>query len=94
MRNELDRICARGYAIENEEYETGVGCIGVPVLNDNQHATAAISVSAPLARLQQLDIPKLATFMAGHTREMSQELGYEDPIPAVGSAAQRDCPGS
>ena len=84
MRQELDRIRARGYAIENEEYETDVGCVGVPILDDNGHAIAAISVSAPLARLQQLDMTKLATFMAGHTREMSQELGYEDPIPAVG----------
>jgi len=86
MRQELDRVQARGYAIENGEYEADVGCVAVPILDDNGHTIAAISVSAPLARLQQLDMANLATFMSGHTHEMSQELGYEGSSPAAVSA--------
>ena len=86
MRKELDRVRTRGYAIENEEYETGVGCVGVPILDDDGHALAAISVSAPLARLQELDMDELVAFMTDHTHEISQQLGCEEPA-RFGSAA-------
>ncbi len=75
MRREFDRIRARGYATEQGEYEPDVGCVGVPVLDGTGHAIAAISVSAPLGRLQELDLVELAAFMTVHSREMSEELG-------------------
>lgn len=87
MRSELERIRARGYAVEEEEYEADVGCVGVPVLDDDAHAVAAISVSAPLARLRLLDLDELAGFMTGHTREISRELGYVGASPPAASAA-------
>lgn len=83
----LDRIRERGYAIEKEEYEAGVGCVGVPILDDDGHAIAAISVSAPLARLRQLEMVELAAVMTGHTREISEELGYAGAGAAAVSAA-------
>lgn len=77
LLQELDRVRARGYAIEDGEYEADVGCVGMPILDDDGYAIAAISVAAPLARLRQLDIAALATIMSAHTREISRELGYE-----------------
>ncbi|MHB8659098.1 MAG: IclR family transcriptional regulator [Solirubrobacteraceae bacterium] len=83
MRRELHLIRTRGYATDEEEYDTGIGCVGVPVLDDNGHAIAAISIAAPLARLHQHDMAKLATIMSAHAHGMSQELGYEGASPAV-----------
>jgi IclR family acetate operon transcriptional repressor len=87
MRQELEGIQARGYAIDEQEYEADVGCVGVPVLDDNGYAIAAITVSAPLGRLQRLDKPKLAAFMTSHTCELSQELGYTGQSPPAEAAA-------
>lgn len=81
LGEQLDSIRARGYAIDKEEYEAGVGCIGVPVLDDDGHATAALSVSAPVARLQRLDVAELTTVMGDHAREISRELGYRGSSP-------------
>jgi DNA-binding IclR family transcriptional regulator len=81
LGEQLDRTRACGYAIDKEEYEAGVGCIGVPVLDDEGHATAALSVSAPVGRLQRLDLAELATVMRDHAQEISRELGYRGSSP-------------
>jgi IclR family acetate operon transcriptional repressor len=73
---ELDRTRARGYGIDSEEYERGVACVGVPLLDGDGYAFAAISVSAPAARLWLLDVPGLADFMAESAREIARELGH------------------
>ncbi len=50
LEKELDRIRATGYALDNEEYVIGVGCVAVPVRVGNE-AVAAVAVHAATARL-------------------------------------------
>lgn len=40
----------QGYALDNEEAEHGVGCIGVPIRDNTGQIVAGISVSAPIER--------------------------------------------
>jgi DNA-binding IclR family transcriptional regulator len=40
----------RGYALDNEEAESGVGCIGVLVRDASGQAVAGLSISAPIER--------------------------------------------
>jgi DNA-binding IclR family transcriptional regulator len=49
--SELDRIVSVGYAVDNEEYVLGVGCVAVPVRNAREEVIAAIAVQAATARL-------------------------------------------
>lgn len=45
LLNELDIIRKRGYAIDNEELEHGLYCIGAPILDEKGDVFAAISIS-------------------------------------------------
>jgi DNA-binding IclR family transcriptional regulator len=62
----------RGYALDNEEAEIGVGCIGVLIRDGGGNAVAGLSVSAPIERRKE-DWIALVT-EAG--RRISERLGW------------------
>ncbi len=62
-----------GYALDDEEAELGVGCIGVMVRSSAGHPVAGLSVSAPVERRRVEEwIP--AVRIAG--QQLSERLGY------------------
>ncbi len=56
LKVELQRIQARGYALDEQEYRDGVRCLAVPIRDQRGVVVAAIGVTGPL----QL-FPELAT---------------------------------
>jgi len=54
MRRHLQSVKQRGYALDREETETGMSCIGCPVLDATGYPIAAISLSALDARLMSI----------------------------------------
>ena len=62
----------QGYALDDQEAELGVGCIGVPVRDSSGQVIAGISVSAPFER-RKLDW--IATIREAGNR-LSSRLGF------------------
>ncbi len=69
---DVDAANRRGYALDNEEMEQGVGCIGVAIRDIHGNIVAGLSISAPRARRRDDWIPIIQR--AGH--EISSRLGY------------------
>jgi DNA-binding IclR family transcriptional regulator len=74
--NALKRECRasldQGYALDNEEAEIGVGCIGVLLHDGTGNVAAGLSVSAPIERRQSEWVDKVI----GAGEKISAKLGY------------------
>lgn len=73
---ELERTCERGYAIDDEEIELGVRCVGAPIFNHTGRPVAAVSVSVPLPRIPSSEIPRYAEKVRETAKSISTRLGY------------------
>jgi IclR family acetate operon transcriptional repressor len=78
LREELAQVRVREFAIDDEEHEEGVSCVGAAIFDDVDAASAAISVSAPSTRLHRCGVDQLGALLARHAREISRELRQAD----------------
>jgi DNA-binding IclR family transcriptional regulator len=53
LAREIEKIRHQGYAVDDEEAEKGVSCIGAGIFNDEGRLVAGLSVSAPSDRLDK-----------------------------------------
>jgi DNA-binding IclR family transcriptional regulator len=70
----LERVRARGYAIDDEEIESGVRCIGAPIFDEECRPIAAASVSGPSWRINGQAVPEIAKHLLRCCREISASL--------------------
>jgi DNA-binding IclR family transcriptional regulator len=75
MREELDGIRARGFAIDDEENEAGVRCIGAAIVDARRQPLGAISVSAPAARMTLARAQQTAPAVVRAAEEIARRLG-------------------
>lgn len=78
LKRSLDRVRRRGYAIDDEEAEEGVRCIGAPIMNEAGHPMAAVSISGPTSRITQQSVPGIAEHLLRCCREISASLGVRE----------------
>ena len=74
---ELEKAREQGYAIDDEENELGGRCIAVPIFDHTGQVVAAVSVSAPTARLLLEDAPRVALQVRETAKAISRGLGYQ-----------------
>ncbi len=81
LLKELERTRARGYALDNEEMETGVGCVAAAIPSQGT-ILAAVSVSGPASRVLQDG----GAHMGGAVRRAAREIGAKAALlgPAGG----------
>jgi len=72
LEKEFDRIRRQGYALDNEEAELGVRCIGAAVRDDTGTLVAGLSVSAPAERMKTA----WAVLVKDTAGKISRAIGY------------------
>ncbi len=75
LKEELQQIREKGYAIDNEEHEEGVYCVAVPIHGIDGKVSTAISVSIPILRFDQKGLPELQKSVIEAARKISSRLG-------------------
>ncbi len=72
LEKDLDKVRRQGYAVDNEEAELGVRCIGAGIRDDDGILIAGLSVSAPAERMKA-GWPHLVRETA---EKISRSVGY------------------
>jgi IclR family transcriptional regulator, KDG regulon repressor len=80
LRRELARTVARGYSVEDREYDDTTRGLAAPVFSEAGEAVAAIAVVAPVERLQADRYSDIGGAVTEAAAALSGELGY---VPAV-----------
>ena len=75
--DELEAVSQRGYAVDNEEYAIGIGCVAAPVRNYTGKVCAAIGITGHITDYQD-HVEFLANTVLNYANRLSQSLGYSD----------------
>ncbi|HUE81541.1 MAG TPA: IclR family transcriptional regulator [Pyrinomonadaceae bacterium] len=78
LREGLRRVREQGYAVDNEEFEEGLECIGAPIRDYSGRVVAAISIAGPTFRITEEKLPVLALTVMDVAKELSADLGYHE----------------
>ena len=76
LRTEIEKTRRRGYAVDDEEFEEGLRCIAVPLLDAQRLPVAAVSVSGPSFRVTAQKLPSIANHLLQCVRGISADMGY------------------
>jgi IclR family KDG regulon transcriptional repressor len=77
LKEHLKLVRKQGYAVDDEENERGIRCVGSPVFNEVGKAVAAISVSGPAFRVTRKTVQEsLKKEVMETALRISQRLGF------------------
>lgn len=76
LKQELTRTRQAGYAVDDEEEEIGIRCIGAPLLGVSGAVEAAVSVSGTVEQIRTEDIPRMGALVQEAAAEMARRLGW------------------
>ena len=73
----LKEVAKRGYALDNEEYDLGVRCVGVPLRDYTGRVVGGISVSGPSFRMtDEILREKIIPVVKDAGAKVSKRLGF------------------
>jgi IclR family KDG regulon transcriptional repressor len=76
FKAELKKTRDRGYAIDDQEREVGLRCIGAPLWDSSGSTIAAISIAGPIFRITDSRVPALAETVMRIAALISASMGY------------------
>ncbi len=76
LERHLDIVRNQGYAIDDEEYNPGVRCIAVPIIDYRGKCVAAVGVSGPTSRLPLEQMQSVAQIVVQVGKALSAKLSF------------------
>lgn len=77
----IERVRQQGFAIDDEENEKGIRCIGAPIFDTDGHVIAALSISGPTARMTKTRLSReLRAKVCRTAITISTQLGYRGAL--------------
>lgn len=76
---ELEKVRARGYAVDDEENNLGVRCVAAPVFDSEGNIAASVGVSGTTSQIDRHSLPHVAELVRDAARNISRQLGYRPP---------------
>jgi IclR family transcriptional regulator, KDG regulon repressor len=76
LLRELERVRKRGYSIDDMEDSDGARCLGVPILDARSKVIAALSISAPVSRVDRKRVREISEALLTASEQISKVLGY------------------
>jgi IclR family transcriptional regulator, KDG regulon repressor len=91
LLGELRTILQDGYAIDDEENETGARCVAAPVFGAAGAVIGAVSISGPATRMAQDRLGELGALVRRSGLQISDLLGYRrGDLRSAGVASSED----
>lgn len=76
LGQELEKVRAQRYAMDLEEFEPGICCVGAPIQDYSGAVVASFSVSLPVFRAEFTFMQQLVQTVLGASDQISRRLGY------------------
>ncbi|MGA2820548.1 MAG: IclR family transcriptional regulator [Anaerolineales bacterium] len=80
LRRELELVKAQGFAVDDEENEVGVSCVGAPIFDYTQRVIGAVSVSGPTNRMTRERAAQLGPVVKTAAAHISRRVGGSPPV--------------
>lgn len=90
LKQELARVRALGYAIDDQEEELGGRCVGAPVWNRDNRVVAAVSISGNTERITAETLDGFVRRVRQAADAISRELGHAAPPERMADVHPRD----
>jgi len=77
LKHHLKAIYRQGYAVDDEENEKGIRCVGAPIFDQQGQVIAAVSISGPTVRISKRIIQEtMKNEVMKTAADISREFGY------------------
>jgi len=74
LKKNLKKVKEQGCAVDREEYKVGINCFAVPVINNEDIAIMAISITGPASRFTIDEMEKVKGKLMTISKEISNQL--------------------
>lgn len=79
LQRELEKIRHQGYALDDEEFDTGIRCIAVPAMDYRGKLTGSMGISGPSSRMTPDRLSELAVIAIEIGKALSERLSFTRP---------------
>lgn len=79
LLRELERIRARGWALDDEERNPGMRCVAAPIFNEYGEPVAGLSLSGPTVRMTRATVGALGPVVRDAAAEITRSIGGNGP---------------